>query len=266
MDRSDFVHLAKAAEQAERFDDMKKFMLKIVPLLTKNSPFFTSEERTLLCVSIRETTKILREQCKKCRLMINSYSIDKTSKSAIALTFCKKQMDELKAALKVTCEEMLSLIDNQFGPTSDDSILEISFLKLKGDYWRYISEVVDGVEFKTACDKARAAYIQATQNAKILSPCHPQRLSVLINYSMFLYDSGEVEEALNEAQHSYANGLKSVESVLSLPQNATGEIIYSNTLHNSFSPKNTDEVEDAVQLLQTLKKNISMWSQELAEA
>lgn len=198
---------------------------------------------------------------------------------------------------------MINLIDKLLVPQAKDILSEIYCYKQKGDFYRYFCEISNGLEHKNAADSVRNAYTKATDLCRSLSPCHPLLLGVNVNYTLFLYDLGEAEEALHEAQSHFSSGLKSLESLVverrnipSLGDAASRPIINLQAMKPSFSdgfeaasvnggkqseneklrelpqpserakliePKD-DELEDSGHLLEMLKSNISSWSQELA--
>lgn len=65
---------------------------------------------------------------------------------------------------------------------------KVFYLKMKGDYYRYLAEVATGDNRKQVVDDSNKAYLDATKEASELSPTHPIRLGLALNYSVFFYE------------------------------------------------------------------------------
>jgi 14-3-3 protein epsilon len=83
----------------------------------------------------------------------------------------------------------LDLIDKHLLPTAQQSESKVFYLKMKGDYYRYLAEFKQGDERKPVAEKAHEAYKAATEIAnKDLKPTSPIRLGLALNYSVFHYE------------------------------------------------------------------------------
>lgn len=81
------------------------------------------------------------------------------------------------------------MIDSQLFQKASNSESQVFYLKMKGDYYRYVSEFTEGEENTKAGDNAQAAYKQASDLAeKELTTTHPIRLGLALNYSVFFYE------------------------------------------------------------------------------
>jgi len=76
---------------------------------------------------------------------------DKTS----LITNYKKQVE---GELTTFCEDILKLIDDNLLPQSQTTECKVFFLKMKGDYYRYIGEYTKGEALKEISRKAEEAY------------------------------------------------------------------------------------------------------------
>ena len=66
---------------------------------------------------------------------------------------------------------------------------QIFLQKMKGDYYRYIAEYASGAQKNLAADQAQQAYEVADDISKTsMSPTHPIRLGLALNFSVFIYE------------------------------------------------------------------------------
>ncbi|KAM1936055.1 hypothetical protein ACFX15_013369 [Malus domestica] len=74
-------------------------------------------------------------------------------------------------------------------PSASASESKVFNLKMKGDYHRYMAEFKFADERKTAAEDTMLAY-KAAQDITLadLSPTHPIRLGLALNFSVFYYE------------------------------------------------------------------------------
>ena len=66
---------------------------------------------------------------------------------------------------------------------------KVFYLKMKGDYYRYLAEVANGDARKAVVDDSQKAYQDAFDIAKSsMQPTHPIRLGLALNFSVFYYE------------------------------------------------------------------------------
>ena len=65
----------------------------------------------------------------------------------------------------------------------------VFYLKMKGDYYRYLAEVASGSQREEVVNESNKAYNEATKVAEAdLETTHPIRLGLALNYSVFHYE------------------------------------------------------------------------------
>ena len=70
-----------------------------------------------------------------------------------------------------------------------DLLGQVFYLKMKGDYFRYLAEVANGDARKAVVDDSQKAYQDAFDIAKSsMQPTHPIRLGLALNFSVFYYE------------------------------------------------------------------------------
>ena len=89
------------------------------------------------------------------------------------------------------CNDILALLDSNLLPQASNAESKVFFLKMKGDYHRYISEFAQGDAHQQAADKAHDAYKSATDGANAdLKTTHPIRLgNLLFSHLLYCYQS-----------------------------------------------------------------------------
>uniref|UniRef100_A0A4W5L1G2 Tyrosine 3-monooxygenase/tryptophan 5-monooxygenase activation protein, beta polypeptide like n=1 Tax=Hucho hucho TaxID=62062 RepID=A0A4W5L1G2_9TELE len=65
----------------------------------------------------------------------------------------------------------------------------VFYLKMKGDYYRYLAEVAVGEEKAAIIGNSQEAYKDAFEISKNdMQPTHPIRLGLALNFSVFYYE------------------------------------------------------------------------------
>ena len=176
MNLEQSVFLARVAEQAERFDDMVLYLQEMAIAKTEN---FTTEERNLLSVGFKNQIGSKRTAIRTiCAIEQNP----KYSKFAISL---EKYKSKIEKELHDQCLSIIEIVKTvcQEKATSDES--KAFFLKMIGDYFRYVAESVKDDKVK---EQALAAYQEATLAVQTLGACDPIRLGLALNFSVFKYE------------------------------------------------------------------------------
>ncbi|CAF4103737.1 unnamed protein product [Adineta steineri] len=162
------VQLAKLAEQAERYTDMVIAMKNVV----KFNDELTTEERNLLLIAYKHTVSA-------CRLSWRIISIieQKGSGSECQREMAKEYREKIENELKDICQELFMLLDKYLIPKATAAESKIVYLKMKGDYYRYLTEVTTGSERQKFAGESGYAYKNAFDMAKNqMSLTHPIRL------------------------------------------------------------------------------------------
>lgn len=90
------------------------------------------------------------------------------------------------------CKDMLNLVAKSLLPKAKKAKKvesEVFYLKLQGDYFRYVAEVGEGERLEKATERALDSYNKAIEQAENLSPADPTRLSLLLNFAVFCYEN-----------------------------------------------------------------------------
>merc|ERR1712110_1334116 len=93
----------------------------------------------------------------------------------------KEYREKVENELRDICNDVLGLLDKFLIAKASNAESKVFYLKMKGDYYRYLAEVANG--------DARKAYQDAFDIAKSsMQPTHPIRLGLALNFSVFYYE------------------------------------------------------------------------------
>lgn len=235
---SELVDMAKLAEQAERYDDMVKFMTQ----LTKQNKKLTDEQRNLLSVAFKNVVGARRSAWRIINSMEQRAS-EKSDKKAEA-EMASKYREEIERELEERCNEVLKLIDEDLLLTVDTAENstegKVFYLKMKGDYYRYLVEVKEkGDQRDKLAEDSKKAYGEAMAAAKDLANTHPIKLGLALNYSVFHYEiMNDGKEACSLARSAFDDAIAELDSL------------------------KEDSYKDSTLIMQLLRDNLTLWTSE----
>jgi len=237
--KDQYVHKAKLAEQAERYDDMADAMKKCVNHVyadAAGSPL-DNEERNLLSVAYKNVVGARRSAWR----VISSIE-SKTDSSEKKLLMAKAYRETIEEELKTICNDVLELLTKYLITKAKDDTQHhdshVFYLKMMGDYYRYLSEVSTGDDRKANVGKSNEAYSKATEIAKEkMTPTHPIRLGLALNYSVFYYEiMNEPDEACKLAKLAFDDAIAQLDQL------------------------NEDSYKDSTLIMQLLRDNLTLWT------
>jgi len=239
--KNTLIQRAKLAEQAERYDDMASAMKDVTKM--QEGPLST-EERNLLSVAYKNIVGAKRSSWR----VISSIEQKSTDKEELAKEYRKKIEGELDAV----CREVLDLLDkflvanavNQSAESAANAESAVFFLKMKGDYYRYLAEVASKETKDSVVESANKAYDEAfTVSERELKSTNPIRLGLALNYSVFHYEiRSEPTEACALAKRAFDNAIAELDS---LPE---------------------DSYKDSTLIMQLLRDNLTLWTADQQDA
>ncbi|KAM9429613.1 14-3-3 protein beta/alpha-2-like [Oncorhynchus nerka] len=231
MDKNDLVQKAKLAEQAERYDDMAGAMKSV----TEQGGELSNEERNLLSVAYKNVVGARRSSWR----VISSIE-QKTEGNEKKQAMAKEYREKIETELQDICNDVLGLLDKYLIANATAAESKVFYLKMKGDYYRYLSEVAAGDAKKTTVDNSQQAYQDAFDiSKKEMQPTHPIRLGLALNFSVFYY------EILNNP-----------EKACTLAKTAFDEAIAE------LDTLNEDSYKDSTLIMQLLRDNLTLWTSE----
>ncbi|XP_008301946.1 14-3-3 protein beta/alpha-1-like [Stegastes partitus] len=231
MDKNDLVQKAKLAEQAERYDDMAAAMKSV----TEQGSELSNEERNLLSVAYKNVVGARRSSWR----VISSIE-QKTEGNDKKQQMAREYREKIETELQDICHDVLGLLDNFLIANASAAESKVFYLKMKGDYYRYLSEVASGDNKKGTVESSQQAYQQAFDISKgEMQPTHPIRLGLALNFSVFYY------EILNNPDKACC-----------LAKTAFDEAIAE------LDTLNEDSYKDSTLIMQLLRDNLTLWTSE----
>jgi uncharacterized membrane protein len=125
------IFLARVAEQAERFEDMVEFLK---PVLDQKGGDVTSDERNLLSVAFKNLISSKRTAWRTISAIEQNPKYQKFNESLAAY---KKRIEE---GLYKDCENVIAIIQTRVLNKTSEVEARAFFVKMVGDYYRYIAE------------------------------------------------------------------------------------------------------------------------------
>ena len=154
LTRDQYVFLAKLAEQAERYEEMVQFMQKLVLTSTPASEL-TVEERNLLSVAYKNVIGSLRAAW---RIVSSIEQKEEGRKNEEHVALVKEYRSKVESELSDICASILNLLESNLVPSASASESKVFYLKMKGDYHRYMAEFKVGDERKAAAEDTMLSY------------------------------------------------------------------------------------------------------------
>jgi hypothetical protein len=177
MSVEEHIFLARVAEQAERFEDMVDFLK---PVLDQKGGDVTSDERNLLSVAFKNLISSKRTAWRTIAAIEQNPKYQKFGDSLAAY---KKKIEE---GLYRDCENVISIIQTKVLSKASEVEAKAFFVKMVGDYYRYIAETAQGEKLEQVKREALKSYNEASQLT--LPPCNPIKLGLALNFSVFHYE------------------------------------------------------------------------------
>jgi 14-3-3 protein epsilon len=225
------VYLAMLAEQTNRFEEMIEFL---EDMLKNRDKDLNSDERNLLSIAYKNAVSTRRTALRT----IMAYEMKEKKKgTSTFLPYIQEYRKKVEDELTKMCKNVITMIDTQLLKRAEDGEAKVFYLKMKGDYNRYIAEYAEGDLKAAVGDASLNAYQEASDNAQSLSPVHPIVLGLALNFSVFYY------EVMSDHEKACA--------------------IAKNTLDRAEKELPNDEDDenyrDAISIINLLKENLEMW-------
>ncbi|KAL6984103.1 hypothetical protein U1Q18_052617 [Sarracenia purpurea var. burkii] len=237
--REENVYMAKLAEQAERYEEMVEFMEK-VSAAAAESEELTVEERNLLSVAYKNVIGARRASW---RIISSIEQKEESRGNEDHVAMIRDYRSKIESELSSICDGILKLLDSRLIPSASSGDSKVFYLKMKGDYHRYLAEFKIGAERKEAAESTLTAYKAAQDIANAeLAPTHPIRLGLALNFSVFYYEI-----------------LNSPDRACSLAKQAFDEAIAE------LDTLGEESYKDSTLIMQLLRDNLTLWTSDMQD-
>lgn len=235
-ERDDKVYMAKIAEQAERYDEMVKFMKQVV----EANEGLSVEERNLLSVAYKNVIGARRASW---RIISSIEQKEETKGNDAHVSQVKAYKKKIEQELYDICDDVLGLLSKHLIPNSEAGEAKVFYCKMQGDYYRYIAEYASGETRQTAANSAHEAYQNATTVAEVeLATTHPIRLGLALNFSVFYYEIfSSPDRACQLAKDAFDNSIAELDNL------------------------NEESYKDSTLIMQLLRDNLTLWTSEIQQ-
>jgi len=224
------VELVRVAETAERYEDMCKFVEKLVKMKSTKGEDLDVDERNLLSVAYKNVVGAKRASW---RTLAGGFD---DADEELLQKYKKIVEDELEAI----CQEVLDLLKNHLckNVEGNGDETEVFYLKMCGDYYRYLSEFKLQDKADEIKSKAEEYYKKAMDVAEAnLNETHPTRLGLALNFSVCYYEIlKEPEKACDLAKKSFDAAIEKLDTL------------------------NDASYKDSTLIMQLLRDNLTLWT------
>jgi len=233
--------LSQAAEAAERYEDMVKVMNTLVKKKLAEKAELTADQRNLLSVAYKNVVGVKRSSWR----MLND---ENQFEDAELVT---KYRERVELELENTCTSILDVIkkladqnkvrlDSEANAENKTALEEcqVFYLKMIGDYYRYLTEVFPTDNYKEKCNQYYSDAMKIAVEA--LDSTHPTLLGLALNYSVCHYEIlGQPKEACDMAKKAFDDAIEKLDSL--------GDGRY----------------RDSTLIMQLLRDNLTIWKQDV---
>jgi len=231
--------LSQAAEAAERYEDMVMIMDAIVTDKLNSNTELTTDQRNLLSVAYKNVVGAKRSSWR----MLNE---DGQFEDAELVGKYRKKVE---IELENTCQKVLVVLEKLAEQNKDrlksetdeekkaaQGESQVFYLKMIGDYYRYLTEAFPLDNYKEKCSKY---YEDAMTIAdERLEATHPTRLGLALNYSVCHYEIlDQPDKARELAKKAFDEAIEKLDSL----QDAS--------------------YRDSTLIMQLLRDNLTIWNQ-----
>ncbi|KAI8683928.1 hypothetical protein NCS57_00057700 [Fusarium keratoplasticum] len=223
--------LARLCEQAERYDEMVTYMKEVAKLGGE----LTVDERNLLSVAYKNVVGTRRASWR----IISSIEQKEESKGSDKhVSTIKEYRNKIETELEKVCQDVLDVLDQFLIPNAATGESKVFYHKMKGDYHRYLAEFASGEKRKGAATAAHEAYKSATDVAQTeLTPTHPIRLGLALNFSVFYYEIlNSPDRACHLAKQAFDDAIAELDSL------------------------SEESYRDSTLIMQLLRDNLTLWT------
>ncbi|KAL0633527.1 hypothetical protein Q9L58_007559 [Maublancomyces gigas] len=195
----------------------------------------TVDERNLLSVAYKNVVGTRRASW---RIISSIEQKEETKGSDKHVGKIREYRQKIETELEQVCGDVLNVLDESLIPKAESGESKVFYHKMKGDYHRYLAEFASGDKRKEAATAAHEAYKNATDVAQTeLTPTHPIRLGLALNFSVFYYEIlNSPDRACHLAKQAFDDAIAELDSL------------------------SEESYRDSTLIMQLLRDNLTLWT------
>src|SRR5271154_384345 len=170
------------------------------------------EERNLLSVAYKNVIGARRASW---RIISSIEQEEKSKGNEDHIRIVGQQREVVEKELSEICHDILKVLDTYLIKSATTGESKVFYLKMKGDYYRYLAEFETGDARKGASDSSLEAYKVASDTAtQELAPTHPIRLGLALNFSVFYYEIyNSPDQACHLAKQAFDDAIAELDTL-----------------------------------------------------
>lgn len=198
------------------------------------------EERNLLSVAYKNVIGARRASW---RIISSIEQKEQSKNNENHVKLVSNQRKVVEKELSDICKDILAVLDKDLLERAGNGESKVFYLKMKGDYYRYLAEFETDANREKASEESLEAYKAATETAnKELAPTHPIRLGLALNFSVFYYEIlNSPEKACHLAKQAFDDAIAELDSL------------------------SEDSYKDSTLIMQLLRDNLTLWTSDIQD-
>lgn len=219
---------------------MVEEMSKVARNTSKEVPELSVEERNLLSVAFKN---VIGSRRAAWRIISSIEQKEEHIGHEKNASVNKEYRQRIEQELGQICRDILGILDEHLIPSSKTGESEVFYFKMKGDYYRYLAEFSSESDRQASAQSSLEAYKTATNKAfEELTPTHPIRLGLALNFSVFYYEIlNHPELACNLAKQAFDDAIAELDTL------------------------NEDSYKDSTLIMQLLRDNLTLWTSDMPD-
>eukprot|EP00793_Prasinoderma_coloniale_P000352 PRCOL_00005336-RA len=219
-----------ARSQHRRTQAMKK-----VSSMTQGDQELSVEERNLLSVGYKNVIGARRASW---RVMSSIEQKERSKGEDDNASRVAEYRARVEEELKGICDDVLETLDSHLIANAVNEESKVFYLKMKGDYYRYLAEFQQGDEKNNSAESSLMTYKKASDIAgNAMNPTHPIRLGLALNFSVFYYEVLQSpEKACNLAKTAFDDAIQELDTL------------------------SEEAYKDSTLIMQLLRDNLTLWT------
>ena len=227
------IFMSRVADQAERYEDMVEFLTEIIDLKDDD---LNTEERNLLSVGFKN----LISSCRAAWRTVGA--IEQNDKYKEYSDDCAEYKKKIEKELENKCKQIISIVKDKSMKKATEAESKTFYLKMIGDYYRYIAETANESLLEEVTEGATEYYGKATEASKELKPYNSTRLGLALNFSVFYYEvKSDIPKACTLAENALDQAKENIDNM------------------------DNEDARDALSIVELLKENLSLWKDDIED-